>query len=268
MDNNSNRLPIIIALVAVLGAGWFFMKAFKKKPSRQVVIEETTEEDSESADSQEKMGTPIKDPKTGQIVKMMPGSTTPTTALAGAAVTPEEESDRRMFAQVMDEMRDCLDLSRGGGATDAPVSVETLTNQLQGDFGTAASQGDRWYSWKLKTPGGEERLLRLDYFEDEMGNPQREMHYFSMRSETDVFPIDIPPDKSLNPAEGYVEQLLGDGQVNYSEKAKYSIFPSGERVDFVEKNGKLAEIEVTKGERFFRCDSVKDRQSCHCVKEE
>jgi hypothetical protein len=193
---------------------------------------------------------------------------TSTPAVAGAEVTPEEKTERQTFAKIMDEMRDCLEMSRTGFGEDNPVTVETMTSQVAQDFGQANGQGDRWYSWKLNTPGGEERLLRLDYFEDELGNPQREMHYFVVRSETDVIPLDLPPDKSLNPPDEFIRGTLGDGNVSYLERARYSTFPSGERVDFVEKNGKLAEIEVTRGEHFFRCDNIKDKQSCHCVREE
>lgn len=261
--DQSNRFTVVIGIVVVLAAGWFFMKAFKSKPDRPgTVIEDVVEAPVDS--DQDQMGQPIPRVQATPV----PGSpAVAATPVQATASNPESEADRRTFAAIVDDMRECLEMGRAGAA-DASPTVDTLTNQLQSDFGPIASQGDRWLSWKLRTPGGEERLLRVDYFEDEMGTPQREVHYFSMRSETDVFPIDIPPDKSLNPSNSYIDSILQEGQIHYQEKAKYAIFPSGERVDFVEKNGALAEIEVTRGEHFFRCDSVKARQSCHCVKEE
>lgn len=264
MKDSNNRLTVIIAIVVVFAAGFFFMKALKKRPAKS---NEVVEETSETAEpTQDEMGQPIvkatPTPQPGQLgnSNIGPAPVQPTNA--------DTEADRKTFAEIVSDLRDCLELSRAGGSDQAPVTIENLTNQMQSEFGPVSNQGDRWLSWKLRTPGGEERLLRVDYFEDEMGTPQRELHYFSMRSESDVFPIDVPADKSLNPPDSYIEEVLREGQTHYQEKAKYAIFPSGERVDFVEKNGALSEIEVTKGEHFFRCDNVKSRQSCHCVKEE
>lgn len=263
MKDSNNRLTVIIAIVVVFAAGFFFMKAFKKRPAKSGEVVEETAETVEP--TQDQMGQPI-----AKSATPLPGQ--PVSAGVGPAPVQaagaETEADRKTFAEIVGDLRDCLELSRAGGSDQAPVTIENLTNQMQSEFGPVSNQGDRWLSWKMRTPGGEERLLRVDYFEDEMGTPQRELHYFSMRSESDVFPIDVPADKGLNPPDSYIDEVLREGQVHYQEKAKYAIFPSGERVDFVEKNGALSEIEVTKGEHFFRCDNVKSRQSCHCVKEE
>lgn len=259
MENSNSRLPLIIVVLALLGAGYFFFKSCQKKPNQRGG---ETEETSEAP--QDSMGTPVSKPSPTPYPPLNLETPQPQTT----EVNPEEVAERQTFSKIMEEMRDCLEMSRASFGDNNPVTVDTMTNQVSGDFGSPVGQGDRWYSWKLTTPGGEERLLRLDYFEDELGNPQREMHYFVLRSETDVIPMDLPPDKSLNPPDDFIRKTLGDGKISYSERARYSVFPSGERVDFVEKNGKLAEIEVTRGEHFFRCDNVKDKESCHCVREE
>ena len=70
----------------------------------------------------------------------------------------------------------------------------------------------------------------------------------------------------LEDAEKTYRSMLKEGDVFFKEKAGYAAFAGGEHVEFIEKNGTLNEIEFQKGDRFYRCQGFKSRESCQCVR--
>jgi hypothetical protein len=119
--------------------------------------------------------------------------------------------------------------------------------------------------WHLRTPEGHERRLRLEITENDEGKVGRELHYFNLSSEGQSNPVELEPDKSGNPTDDVINQMLKEGEVFYKEKAAMAFFPNGERVEYVEKNGDLSEFEFFKENKQFRCHDVLVPESCQCL---
>jgi hypothetical protein len=174
--------------------------------------------------------------------------------------------EQKIFSIVLDDMTRCFDIKNASGPGPVPVQVDALMNAIQPDMGPSLSQGDRSMSWYLKNKEGVERRLRLEISETEDGKLIRSLKYFAV--DRDGLPIEMPlaPDRKDNPSDEVLNSMLKEGDVFYKEKAAYAIFSGGSRLEFIEKNGFLSEIEFQKGSRFFRCQNLKAREACQCVK--
>lgn len=174
--------------------------------------------------------------------------------------------NQKAFAQILGDLSECLDIKSPEASGEAPVELETLLQQFQGELGPINHQSDRWMNWHLRNNEGKERRLRLEITENDEGKIGRELHYFAVDRDGQPLPIEIEPEKANNPSDDIVNQMLKEGEVFYKERAAYVVFPGGERAEYVEKNGELAEIEFVKGEKFYRCNNLKARENCQCVR--
>ncbi len=178
----------------------------------------------------------------------------------------QKVENQRAFAEILGDLSECLDIKSPEASVTAAVDLETVMQQFQGELGPVNHQADRWMNWHLKNAEGKERRIRLEITENDEGKVGKELHYFAVDREGQPLPIEIETEKANNPTDEVVNQMLKEGEVFYKERAAYAIFPGGERLEYVEKNGELAEIEFVKGEKFYRCNNLKARENCQCVR--
>lgn len=181
--------------------------------------------------------------------------------------SPEQVENRELqksFALVLDDMAECLSVKTPAPASDAPVEIETVLVQLQSELGPVTQQSDRWMNWHLRNREGKERRLRMEISTNDNGEVVRSLNYYAVDRDGQPIPIDLPSGVEENPSDELISQMLKEGEVFFKDKAAYAIFPGGEKIEYIEKNGYLSEIELTKEERVFRCDDLKNRESCRC----
>lgn len=181
----------------------------------------------------------------------------------GAAAKGEDE---KMFSLIVTDLNNCFELKNINVPDSLPVTIESVLNSVQSELGPAANQADRWMNWHLKNREGAERRVRLEITEGDEGKVVRELKYFAVDKEGLPVPMSLPPEKKDNPSDETLNAMLKEGDVFYKEKAAYAVFSGGARIEFVEKNGQLSELEFQKGDRYFRCQNFKLRDACQCVR--
>lgn len=174
--------------------------------------------------------------------------------------------DQKTFAIILADMNSCLDFKTGEIPTAAALNVESIISAVQADLGPNIGQADRSTSWHLKNHEGVERRVRLEISESDDGQIYRELKYFAVDKDGQSIPMDLPPEKKSNPSDEVVNQMLKEGDVFYKERAAYALFAGDARIEYNEKNGELADFEFQNGERYFRCQNLKTRDSCQCVR--
>lgn len=193
------------------------------------------------------------------------GATSSSDILGGPSElgTPEEQ---KVFQQILNDLADCLDIKYSTGSDSAPLSIESLIAQVASDLGPATIKGDRFMNWHLQMSDGSEKRLRLEINEDEEGVQYKELKYFSVDGEGLPTPLPLTKEQSENPTDDFIQQMLKSGEVLYKEKAGYLAFSGGEHVEYFERNGVLSELEFQKNDRYYRCQGLKSRDSCQCIR--
>jgi hypothetical protein len=233
-------------MVLLVGFGYQCTK--DKTPNESTAVDES---ESETV-NQENLGEDVSQ-KSEPVLDMGPDKTV------------QESEAKRIFAMVVEDMGQCLDIKAPETQADVAVDLQTVVLQYQGDLGPG-TQNNKWQSWAIKTQGGKEKRYRLDEKIDFDGALFKEIEGIEVNEEGAPTPIDIEPEKAINPSQESIDKLLSEGTVSSSEKAGFVTFQGGERLDYIERNGKLAEIEFVRGDRFFRCGNIMDRSSCQCMK--
>lgn len=172
---------------------------------------------------------------------------------------------QKKFMETMDRMVQCFQIQGSEIAESAAVSIESLAQKLEKDFGPVSMQSDRWMIWNLRARDGQERRLRLEIIESDEGKISKELHYFEVGREGQVNALEIDPKLATNPTDEAINQLLKDGEVTGKERAAAIFFVNNERVEYVERDGELAEVSVIRGEKQFKCQNASLPESCQCL---
>jgi len=184
----------------------------------------------------------------------------------GGAAAQMALDEQKMFQLILTDLSNCFDLKNNPNLESSPITIESIVSHTQEDLGPVTRQADRWMNWHLRSQGGSEHRIRMELNELDGGKVVRLLKYFAVDKEGLPIPVEIAPEKSDNPTDEVVNQMLKEGEVFFKEKAATTIFSAGEHIDYVEKNGILAEFEFQKADRFFRCQNFKTRESCQCVR--
>lgn len=145
-----------------------------------------------------------------------------------------------------------------------PVQAEALFQQIQLISGPVTQQSDHWMNWTMKTKEGQNRRLQIQITEDDTGKVGRELHFFNVSPDGRLSPLQVPAEAASNPTDEVIKTMLKEGDVIFKERAAVAFFENGDRVEYVEKDNELSEIEVFHGEKQFRCHSVRLPESCQC----
>jgi hypothetical protein len=177
----------------------------------------------------------------------------------------QKPESKRKYAQALEKLGACFQMPGTATTEVPPLQIEALYQKFQNELGPVAHQADRWMDWHLRTPDGRERRLRLEITETDEGRVGRELHYFSVSRDGQPSPLELEPGQADNPTDDVINQMLKEGEVFYKDRAAVSFFPNGEHVEYIEKNGDLAEIEFFKENKQFRCPDVLVPETCQCL---
>jgi cytoskeletal protein RodZ len=238
-------LFIVLAFVIVILALILWKAGVFSETTNPPAIDVTDESQKGPEPDQESMSVPLKENSAEDLAK---------------------QDEQKNFQLILNDIASCFDLKSTTSADAAPVAIESIINFVQTDLGPATNQSDRWMTWNIRNQDQGERRLRLEITEDDDGKRVRELKYYAIDKDGAPIPMELPPEKSENPSDETVNQMLKEGEVFYKEKAAYVDFSGGEHIEYIEKNGTLSEIEFQKGDRYFRCQAFKARESCQCVR--
>jgi len=172
--------------------------------------------------------------------------------------------DEKVFADILKSVGDCLQIHSQAGSS-APVSLDSVLSYLSSEWGPAVLN-DRWINWHFHDKDGAEKRLRLEVTENDEGIAGRELHYYAVDREGLPVPVELENFQTHNPSDDSINSILKESDVFYKEKAGSGVFTNGAHMDYMEKNGALAEFEIDTTERIFRCSSLKaPKESCRCV---
>ncbi|MEZ0391933.1 MAG: hypothetical protein ACAH59_06945 [Pseudobdellovibrionaceae bacterium] len=207
----------------------------------------------------------------GQIAQMLQTnsqsqSTDPTSSVEqfGDRVGGNQTQDRQNFFQSLDLLAACFQVSGSALPENAAIGIDSLLQKFQADFGSVSQQSDRWVYWGLRTREGNERRLRLELTETDSGKIVKELHYFSVDQNGQQVAIELDPQKTKDPNDEVISQLLKDGEVFTKERAAVAFFQDLDRVEYIEKDGELLEIKFFNDNHQFQCANVKNPKSCQC----
>jgi hypothetical protein len=160
----------------------------------------------------------------------------------------------------------CLEIKGPAVASELPVDINSVIQAVQTELGPSTGVFDHWMYWYMKTSEGKEKRLRLELTENDEGRMLKELHYFSVDKDGQMSSLELPSEKTNNPSDDVIKEMLKEGEVFYKERGATVLFGNGERIEFVEKNDQLSDIEFIKGTVLFRCQGFKALESCQCVK--
>jgi hypothetical protein len=219
-----------------------------------------------------KLGLP--EEKANQTPEIMPTAPTllqPSDDGATPAAASEEKRDQpsekqQAFTQIIHDLGDCLGSKMSVSGDLNSISLETLLAQLEPSLGTVAHQTDKWVDWHLRTQEGDEKRLRLEISENDDGSIRKELHYYAVGRDDKMVAVELDPADATNPSDETLNEMLRQGEVFLKERSGSVVFMNGERLDYVQKNGELSEIEIVRDEKIFQCQSLSRREECQCVK--
>ncbi len=174
------------------------------------------------------------------------------------------QTENDVYISVLKQMLECLDIEAPSPSVDS-VQIEQLLRLVEPSLGKAQIV-ERWRAWHVRDPQARERRVRIETVENDEGQVSRELHYYGVDADGQVYPLELDPRDVMNPSDQIIQGLLSKGQMFYQEVAMAGLFPGGERIEYVNKNSQLAEIEFLKSDRVFNCQSVLRPSTCICTR--
>lgn len=200
----------------------------------------------------------------------------PDTAPAVAPVSESHKLPPPGFpSDIIDALHLCLGFSNElePDVVDKPLpepvrilSLDEAIVEIEKSLGPPVTQGDLWTNWILRLPEGLDRRIHLEIVENAQGKMQQNLSVFQMDQSGKATRVQLPDEQRTNPKFTVITEMLNAGEVLRKETSKYFQYANGERLEIVEADGRPAELEVVKGEIFFRCDEMKSPESCTCIR--
>lgn len=168
------------------------------------------------------------------------------------------------FAEILHLLKDCLSIDQTEVPVQVPVSLEGLVAVLQPELGPPMKQEDQSMTWHLRNHEGRVRQIHLEVSEDDRGHSVKQLKYFAVDREDQPIPMQISEAQSVNPSDEVIQAFLKEGDVFFKEKAGFVTFAAGEKIDFLETDGMLSQIDITVKGTSFSCRNLIGPDSCAC----
>lgn len=250
MDRNKKILIGIIVLVLglLLGKAIFF-----SSPS------EPASESTDNAE-QEEMAEPGV-PK-GE-------STSEPTAQPPAETSSQAEVDPAMvqaqFVEALKSLGTCLDVKNVVDSDQKEPTLDNLVASVRNEIGDPVIRSEDWSNTLLVLPNGEQRRIRLEMEYDADDHVVKRLKYYKLENDN-LVPLPLENESSVDPQDSFIASLESEGKVATREKGSRMYFQNGEEVVFVEKNDRLADVEINRNGRTFKCVGLDSgRSTCSCL---
>lgn len=188
---------------------------------------------------------------------------------AEAVKTEPQESDlreiqlRSRFAGHMRNLSRCLGLSAASSSESAPLDPDTVISALRPSLGDTVLQMNDWSQTEFVDRDSTRKRVRVDFDYIDNSNYSRRLSMYQINEYGMPEIVELTPDQSNNPNQGYIDSLSEGMPVTSRESAARVYFNHGEEFVFSVRNGRLQNISVTRGERAFNCYNL-DQESSNC----
>lgn len=196
--------------------------------------------------------------------------------LPGESTSEEFEIDNRpsslsaeavTFAEIIADLSNCMDVRETGGlTTDAQGSIQALIWHFEESLGNAQIEVDKWKEWDILRRDHSFVRLRLELKEKVGVGYHRELYETPLQRISGGQAFEKEAVLLPKASDEAIDDHLKRGEVQKESRGAFIQFLGGERIDFVEVQGKLVEIEFTKNQKVFRCDQITSRESCQCLR--
>lgn len=246
MKLTPTRLLLMILTAVFL---WLWAPWSEDRPAREAEDEITSEEEI----------APEEDPAAvaaeATRAPSAPAVPAPEAAPTGPVLTPQN---------VWQEMDLCLEL--GVSPIDSQGTVDSWTAGLRSTLGEPVLQTEDWSEVELRTTGGERRRLHvgMDYSGDD--RIVRRLSYDKILADGSREAIPVQPEQAIDPSDTILATLESDGQVVNRQRFQRIYFENGEEILVREQNGQVADLELNRGGRQFKCTGIGAQGRCDCVR--
>jgi hypothetical protein len=197
-----------------------------------------------------------------------------TAAQAGSAAETEPakpEDAERVFQQFSEHLKTigtCLEIKNAVDSEKIDPNFDNLIVSLRPALGEVVVQMDDWTQRDLRNNQGERKRLRTEtnYEDGGISSPTRRVQLYQLNEQNMPELQNIDPEQSVNPSEDYIESLKGGFETTIEEKGGRAYYQEGEELVFIERNGKLESVSLSRNGKTISCtglDSVKS--NCQCL---
>lgn len=201
-------------------------------------------------------------PEEGADAKSAPVEPAPAPARAASEAT--SVGPQLTPQNVWQEMDLCLEL--GVTPIDSQGAVDSWIAGLRSTLGEPVLQTEDWSEVELQTSSGERRRLHvgMDYSGDD--RIVRRLTYDKILSDGSREAIPVQPEQAIDPSDTILATLESDGQVVNRQRFQRIYFENGEEILVREQNGQVADLELNRGGRQFKCTGIGAQGRCDCVR--
>lgn len=166
------------------------------------------------------------------------------------------------FLEIVKKIKDCLQIE-AEYSKELGANIESLFLILQPIFGPQTVK-DKSLVWRLRNPDGIEKKIYLSIVQNEEDKIIKQLDFFSVDSHGNEVRIDLEPEKTLNPSDEYMNQLLKGAQVIEKIKSSVAEFPNGALLNYQEKDGVLIQFDIQYNKTSFSCSGINNADTCQC----
>jgi hypothetical protein len=181
--------------------------------------------------------------------------------VAAAQATPAEVTT--IAARHFRELGQCLQIKNS--APEEAVSFADLQAAVRNELGDVMASDTDWKNVHVKLPNGEQRRLRLEVEGAGEELSVKTLKYYGVDKEN--LPVELPltKEQTTNPSDSFIASLEQEGSVTLREEARRGVFTTGAELYYVERNGRLSEIEMSFRGHSFKCtDLTQTNSKCRC----
>jgi hypothetical protein len=180
-------------------------------------------------------------------------------------VAVDLEAVKARFSKALNEVGPCLGLNSAVGDQVLDATVDNWVGSMKPDLGEPVLQTEDWSNTELQV-GDEKRRLRVEMDYSGEDRIVRRLRYDRVNADGTFEPIPLTTEQSEDPNETFLASLESDGQVVRRERAQRIYFAGGEEVVVTERDGHVAELDMSRNGKTYRCrmeDPSPD--ACRCL---
>lgn len=170
------------------------------------------------------------------------------------------------YAQKLRELGTCLDTRNSVPGEELEPSLQVLIDSVRGEWGESVINTEDWMQVELQTPEGDLRRIRVEMDFDNETQVQRKLKFMNVTKDGQTSPIPIPEDQAVEPSDSLIASLEAGNKILGREKFERIYFQNGEEIVARQKDGFIAELEVNKGPKTFKCLKLNEEGAdCQCI---
>ncbi len=248
---------LLIAILVVV-AGGFIWKAFQSKPN------ETVLENQDEISEQEAMSDQNSNKQNQNLEESLEKTEVENNEAEIEKV--DEALVQSQFLEALKGLGSCLDIKNAIDSDQRDAKLDNLIASVRNEIGDPAIRSEDWSNTHVTLPNGEQRRIRIEMEYDSDDRIVKRLKYYGVDKENFPVPIPLGKEVSVDPQESYIASLEKEGKVFLREKGERIYFQNGEELVFTEKNNRLADLEMNRNGRTYKCAGLESgKASCTCL---